>query len=658
MARFSPDEWRRHNRSVLLAHLSRLGGLLDRAAGKPPRRQLPVPESRLLSTIDKLVHVFDLEPFERDLLLLAAGVEFDAETASACAAAQGDPQWTRPTVGLALSVLDGAVWSALGPSARLRDNDLIRLDKATEFVRSPLGVDEAMLHFLLDGVLVDPELDGVIKPLHQAATVLPDHIAVADRIVTAWTGAEPERPLVHLLTRDMADAISTLALVGEQLDQPVWRIDAGALPHQPAPLRALYRRWRRLARLLDGVGVLELPDRPTPETLEAVSRFAFMAEEPLAILGPDARLPGSRPRLTLELPRPDAAARERLWHDALTDAMGISPDPDPVQRLAQTFDLDIANLCGAASLAAAPDDDADDDDQQGHHPRPSTDWLPAVWAACRQQARTRLDGLAQRVGGDAGWDSLIVPPALSDSLRDLAAQIRHRTLVHQTWGMAPPGERGMGITALFAGGSGTGKTLAAEILATELNLDLYRVDLSAVVSKYIGETEKNLARIFDGAEAGGCVLLFDEADALFGKRGEVKDSHDRHANMEVGFLLQRMESYRGLAILTTNLRDNMDPAFLRRLRFVLDFPFPDAALREQLWQRALPDRVPMQGVDRHALARLALSGGQIRVVALNAAFAAAADGGVLRPAHLLAAVRREYAKQGRPMSDSEVRLFT
>ena len=209
--------------------------------------------------------------------------------------------------------------------------------------------------------------------------------------------------------------------------------------------------------------------------------------------------------------------------------------------------------------------------------------------------------------------------------------------------------------ALFAGESGTGKTLAAEAIANEVELDLYRIDLATLVSKYIGETEKNLKRLFDAAETSGAVLLFDEADALFGKRSEVKDSHDRYANIEVAYLLQRIEAYRGLAVLTTNMKSALDRAFLRRIRFVVSFPFPDAAAREQIWRRQFPASAPLGEIDFAALARLNLPGGNIRSIAVNAAFKAADAGGCIDQALLMAAAREEFAKLERPMSDVEAR---
>jgi SpoVK/Ycf46/Vps4 family AAA+-type ATPase len=235
----------------------------------------------------------------------------------------------------------------------------------------------------------------------------------------------------------------------------------------------------------------------------------------------------------------------------------------------------------------------------------------------------------------------------------VAAQVRARRLVYDEWGFRDRMNRGLGISALFTGESGTGKTMAAEVLANDLQLDLYRIDLSAVVSKYIGETEKNLRRLFDSAEDGGAILFFDEADALFGKRSEVKDSHDRYANIEVNYLLQRMETYHGLAILATNMRAALDQAFLRRIRFIVNFPFPAPADRKRIWQKAFPLRAPVGTLDYERLARLSLAGGAIHNIALNAAFLTAQNGGVVEMANILAAARAEFVKLDRPISEAD-----
>jgi SpoVK/Ycf46/Vps4 family AAA+-type ATPase len=240
-------------------------------------------------------------------------------------------------------------------------------------------------------------------------------------------------------------------------------------------------------------------------------------------------------------------------------------------------------------------------------------------------------------------------------LREIELHVRGRLRVYEEWGFARKSARGLGISALFEGASGTGKTMAAEVLARDLRLDLYRIDLSQVVSKYIGETEKNLRRVFDAAESGGAILLFDEADALFGRRSEVKDSHDRYANIEVSYLLQRMEEYRGLAILTTNQRDALDEAFLRRIRFVVRFPFPAPAERAEIWRRIFPDDAPLSGLDEAALGNLSLAGGNIRNVAIFAAFLAADEGVPIGMPHVARGVARECAKLERPLTEAGVR---
>jgi SpoVK/Ycf46/Vps4 family AAA+-type ATPase len=276
-----------------------------------------------------------------------------------------------------------------------------------------------------------------------------------------------------------------------------------------------------------------------------------------------------------------------------------------------------------------------------------------LWDAARHAARPRLGGLAQVIEPQARWEDLVLPPREEAALRAIVAFVRQRHRVYDDWGFAEGQNRGLGIAALFAGISGTGKTLAAEVLAGALKLDLYRIDLSAVVSKYIGETEKHLRTVFDAADQGGAVLLFDEADALFGKRSEVRDSHDRYANIEVSYLLQRMEAYRGLAILTTNQRSAMDDAFLRRLRFVIEFPFPSPDDRARIWRRTLPARVPLNGVRFDRLAQLNLAGGHIRNIALSAAALAADSDEPLSMRHFFAATRTEYSKLERPLSAVE-----
>jgi SpoVK/Ycf46/Vps4 family AAA+-type ATPase len=336
--------------------------------------------------------------------------------------------------------------------------------------------------------------------------------------------------------------------------------------------------------------------------------------------------------------RPPAREQHAAWSDAL-GPLSSSIDGG-IGNVVSQFDFSMDTIRG---VGAAFDR------------LPSTDDPSAtLWDACRRQARGHMDDLAQHIRSSATWDDLVLPDEQRATLRDIVAHVRHRFVVYDTWGFARAGSRGLGISALFSGASGTGKTMAAEVIANELRLDLYRIDLSSVVSKYIGETEKNLRRVFDAAEQGGAILLFDEADALFGKRSEVKDSHDRYANVEVSYLLQRMDAYRGLAILTTNMKSALDSAFVRRIRFVVQFPFPDADQRGAIWRRIFPSETPLDELDVAQLERLSVSGGSIRSIALDAAFLAADAHQSVNMQHVLHATRREYAKLELPLAEADV----
>jgi SpoVK/Ycf46/Vps4 family AAA+-type ATPase len=353
-------------------------------------------------------------------------------------------------------------------------------------------------------------------------------------------------------------------------------------------------------------------------------------------------------RVSVALDVPPLTRREQhaLWQSALESA------PHNVNgqslALASQFNLGVTAIHAAAREALG---------RQSSHGQPSseTDLDADLWAACRARARPALADLGQRIEPRVTWEDLVLPAARIETLHEIAVHVRQRYRVYDEWGFAARRARGLGISALFWGPSGTGKTMAAEVLGNELNLDLYRIDLSSVVSKFIGETEKNLRRIFDAAEAGGAILLFDEADALFGKRSEVRDSHDRYANVEISYLLQRMEEYCGLAILTTNMKTAMDTAFQRRIRFVVQFPFPDAKERAEIWRRSFPSEAPTEGLDPSKLARLDITGGNIRNIALNAAFRAADERSPVQMRHLLSAARSEYAKMERPLTDAETR---
>ena len=640
------------NQRFLARELARVKHLLERhraiLQGEPPSEPAP-PESDPAAALDRVSSLFRLSPFERDLLVLCAGVELDSAFGSLCAEAQGDVQRPYPTFSLALALLPEPHWSAVTPSGPLRRWRLIEVGSAGVVTTSPLRIDERVLHYLTGIDVPDQRLAGLVRATGRAGELAPSHQRLAARVAAVWADdGEGEAPTVLRLcgqTRADREAIA-LRACGE-LGLSLRVLTAESLPTAPHELEALSRLWQREAALSACALLVECGDGPPDESAKAASLVSFLDQCGGALLlgGRDRWPTGRRRAVTFDVSKPSAEEQRDAWMVALGPA--AERLNGQVEQLASHFDLNRHTIDAAALEALAAD------------PRGLTaGFAHAVWDACRGQARPRLDDLAQRIEGGAAWDDLVLPEAQKQLLRDLAAHVRHRGTVYERWGFAGRGNRGLGISALFAGASGTGKTMAAEVLAGDLRLDLYRIDLSAVVSKYIGETEKNLRRIFDAAEEGGAVLLFDEADALFGKRSEVRDSHDRYANIEVSYLLQRMECYRGLAILTSNMKSALDTAFLRRIRFVVQFPWPDVEQREAIWRRVFPVATPTEGLSPTALAQLNVAGGTIRNIALHAAFLAAEPGEPVRMAHLLRAARTEYAKMEKPLTEAEIEGWT
>jgi len=401
-----------------------------------------------------------------------------------------------------------------------------------------------------------------------------------------------------------------------------------------------------MVRLLGAVLVIEDDEADTGDEAErdqwrAVRQFIEAVDGAVVISGRQRRWLSGRPLVTYEIAVPLPEEQRDLWADALS----LAADDPLIRDLAGTFSLGAGAIRSIAVAGRVPEALADGEATTAV----AAARRSAIWDAARTQLRPRLETLAQRVEGRAGWDDLVLAPRTFAALHEVADQARaqFRGVVRNQWGFGRSA-RGQAVVALFAGGPGTGKTLAAEVIANEIGHDLYRIDLSAVVDKFIGETEKNLARLFDAAETGAPILFFDEADVLFGKRTEVKDARDRYANIEVGYLLQRLETYRGLAILSTNMREALDTAFLRRIGFMIDFGYPDQASRARLWRIAFPPQAPLDDVDFDVLAELQFSGGQIAAIAVNAAYLAAAAGAHIGMSHVLAACRQELTKASQP----------
>ncbi len=597
--------------------------------------------------LELLCSLFHLSTFERAILLLCAGMELDSSFASLCSAAQGSLSHAYPTFALALAALPEAHWSALMPNAALRYWRLIELNTNNGITSSPLRIDERILHYLTGLNYVDERLAGLIEPVEGESQLVPSHQSLADRLLSIWMHGEGDHmPVVQLCGSEVASKRAIALAACRALGIKLYAVPAYGLPTNPAELEAFTRLWEREVilcgtALLINADNLEVSDTAHERSLTGMLETLGGA---VIVCSRERRQITRRTVVSLDVDKPTTSEQRAVWRSAL--GAGGQLLNGKVEILTSQFNLSSAVI--AAASAEVMGQFAGDDEVN------AAALQALLWDTCRTQARSRLDDLAQRLTSTVGWDDLVLPETQRDILRDIALHVRERTTVYETWGFAAKGERGLGISALFAGVSGTGKTMAAEVLANELRLDLYRIDLSQVVSKYIGETEKNLRRVFDAAEEGGAILLFDEADALFGKRSEVKDSHDRYANIEVGYLLQRMEAYRGLAILTTNMKNALDTAFLRRLRFIVQFPFPDAAQRAEIWRRIFPASTPTQGLDMARLARLNITGGHIRNIALNAAFLAAGAGESVRMTHLLRAARAEYAKMDKLLTEAEI----
>jgi SpoVK/Ycf46/Vps4 family AAA+-type ATPase len=425
------------------------------------------------------------------------------------------------------------------------------------------------------------------------------------------------------------------------LGMKVHLLPARLIPANPLESESLERLWKREAALSVSALLLECDGLEAEPGQEAITRrWIESADYPIIVSSRERRPIDLQRVISFEVKKPEALEQYELWRNALGSS--VAQTNGQVNALVSHFSLNSRTINNIA--AETLELQASASDELGR----------ALWKACNREAHPRLGELAQRLEPLAGWDDLVLPEAQVQVLHDIARQVHQRLKVYETWGFAGKSTRGLGISALFAGVSGTGKTMAAEVLAKELELELYRIDLSQVVNKYIGETEKNLRRVFDAAEDSSAILLFDEADALFGKRSEVKDSHDRYANVEISYLLQRMEAYRGLAILTTNMKEALDQAFLRRLRFVVQFPFPDVGQRLEIWKRVFPAQTPTDGLDAHRLAQLSITGGNIRNMAMYAAFLAAEAGEPVRMSHLLRAARFEFAKLEKPLTDTEI----
>jgi len=604
----------------------------------------------IVTPLDALVSQFGLTTFERDVLLLCLAPELDTGVERLYGYIQDDVtrKFVTPHLALSLCGQDAGAWlsqrDSFLPGAPLRRFRLITLEPTADAMAlRPLRLDDRMVDYLLGVNRLDERVATLLVPV-PPALLAPSQRVWIDRL---WTSIEAgagdgSRPVVNLIGPPRSGKQAAARALCDRAGLDLRRLDLKRLPAAGPERQDLLRLIEREALLLQFalyVDVAAPEDSPesaaalvTPEELDFL--------QALLIVGSSQRWRSKHEIRFVPLRKPDTQTQRQLWREALNGAGERATSQ--IDALVQQFDLGPSEIAQAAAFTRA----------QVLLPG-SADSAPDLWSVCRDQFSRDLEELTQRTWPCYGWDDIVLPGDSYRQLQEIAAQVEHRSQVYETWGFGEKLSRGRGISALFSGPSGTGKTMAAEVLAAHLQLSLYRIDLAGVVSKYIGETEKNLRRVFDAAEESGAILFFDEADALFGKRVEVRDGHDRYSNIEINYLLQRMEDYRGLAILATNKKSHLDEAFRRRLRFLVEFPFPDAGQRERIWEKSFPSAAETGGLDFTFLARLEITGANIHNIALNAAFLAAAERSPIRMDYVVLACRREYAKIDKLVTESE-----
>ncbi|HEY4004104.1 MAG TPA: ATP-binding protein [Pseudonocardia sp.] len=632
------------------------------AAGVPRLGVPPDGPPGWAEPLEWLSDAFGLTEFDLDVVLICLAPEVDLRYERVYAYLCDDVRRRRPTVELVLDLLCGSAEDKLrcrdrfAPGAPLSRHEMLHLDPPDGIPHAPLlahtpRLDAQIVDVLLGQGGVDRRLAAWCRLVAPDPDKDPEDPGVEGAtvdVVTSMVAAARARdaaPRLYLHGTARGARLPIAGAVAGAAGVALLCVDGTAAARRPELLPLVFRE----ARLHGAVLFLDDLDALREDTEAwALLLRTLASDQGITVLAGARAWPLTGDVVTgvvtLPVEAPGAPRRRACWASALA-RYGVELGAGDLDVLAARYRLDAAQIEDAAA-ACWP---------TAALRHSSVPGLADVSAAARDRSGHELAALARRVRPRCGWRDLVLPSDALAQLGEVCDRARYRERVVTEWGFGRLGRHGLGTSVLFTGGSGTGKTIAAQLIAGELGLDLYTVDLARVVSKYIGETEKNLGRIFDAAADADAVLFFDEADALFGKRSDVQDSHDRYANIEVSFLLQRIEQFEGVAILATNLRQHLDEALLRRLAFAISFPFPDEESRRRIWEVVWPDVPRAACVDLDLLARrFVLPGGNIRNIAFGASFLAAADGGVVRMAHLMHATRREYQKLGKALGPSDL----
>ncbi len=622
------------------------------------------------SRLVQLAAACDLTRFELDAILICLAPALDLRYERLYGFLHDDLTRRRATVSLILELLTPTGPGRLAALSRFGDGMTLFRDRLVEPVAEP-----GILHPVLLNTALAPDpslvtwLLGDYRPgpaLADWVSWTPDPQAAQQRFLPsqmdALLAASDEDALLAMVGKDGAAQRAAVESFAALLGAPLLLLDAAAARRAGVEVDSLLRLFLRDARLTGAVAAIVGWQALLEEGAPPAPLFELLCDHPgPVVVGSDeAWLPHAATRERrlrwISFPAPEFAQR-RAYLAHLIDA--LPPESTGAElssaELSGGEPLDVTGVAGRFVLTTGQMNDlvasALDAAAQAVRPLSSDD----LFAAARSHSSPRLSALARKLSLRYEWADLVLPDDQITRLHELVQMVQGRAQVLDEWGLARKLAPSYGVTALFAGAPGTGKTMAAEVMARALGLDVYKIDLSSMVSKYIGETEKNLEKLFAEAENSNAILFFDEADAIFGKRSEVKDAHDRYANIETSYLLQRMEAYDGVTILATNLRANLDEAFTRRLHGVIDFPFPDMAQRLRIWKALFPAGVPAApDIDLETMARrFKFAGGSIRNVLVAASYFAAAEQAPLGMTHLLHATRREMQKLGRLADERE-----
>ena len=611
-----------------------------------------------------LANIFGLTPFELDVILICMAPELDTKYERLYAYLHNDATKKQPSVDLVLKLVYNTKEEKLyarqyfDASAPLVKHLLIQFIEAPEEGKKSLltrfiKVDDRIINYLLGFNLIDTKIEPFTE-LIRARTDL-DELQLPEEQKSKIDSLINRRELTDgtkcFLHGPYGVGKKTVALgICKQLGIALLAVDIGYLMNKEVDFEDNIARLFREGELQDSAVYLAHFERLFSEdtknvfyksilfnALEDFAGITFIASEEPLELGGEFR----KKMFDIEIPIPDYAMRKTIWGQYLT----VNFSEDDISALANKFKFTAGQIKDA--IASARKLIVLDEREEIT--------LKYLYDGCRAQSNQKLTALAKRIKSKYRWDDLILPKEKKEQLQEVKNYIKNKGVVYHDWGFEIKLSLGKGLNIMFSGASGTGKTMAAEVIASELGLDLYKIDLSMVVSKYIGETEKNLNRIFKEAEQSNAILFFDEADALFGKRSEVRDSHDRYANIEISYLLQKMEENEGIVIMATNLSQNIDDAFMRRMHFNVEFPFPEEEYRYKIWRSLIPKEAPVSDdIEFEFLAkRFKVAGGNIKNIVVNAAFLAAEESGAIRMEHVIKAAKREFQKIGKVCSQSE-----